>query len=132
MRDRSGNTAQVVLLGVGAYDIHGAIKPRVAKDALLCSDGARPFGFAAREIGLHHEALSARAGERMRDGVFHIQNVNAYDSRLKEWMRRFHDVSTRYLPHYLTWRDMIERLGEAATPATFVLDAVSRKSDSNT
>jgi hypothetical protein len=126
MRDRSGNTAQVVLSGLGAYDFHDAIKPHVTKDALLCSDGARPFAFTARKMGLHHEVLNARAGERMRDDVFHIQNVNAYDSRLKEWMRRFHGVSTRYLPHYLTWRHMIERLGETATPAGFVLDAVAR------
>jgi transposase-like protein len=132
MRDRSGNTTQVVLSGLGAYDFHDAIKPHVAKDALLCSDGARPFAFAAREIGLHHEALNTGAGERTRDDVFHIQNVNAWDSRLKEWMHRFHGVSTRYLSHYLTWRHMIERLGETATPAAFVLDAAGRKHDSNT
>lgn len=127
MRDRSGNTAQVVLSGLGAYDFHDAIKPHVAVDALLCTDGARPFGFAARKIGLHHEVLNTRAGERTRDDVFHIQNVNAYDSRLKEWMFRFHGVSTRYLPNYLTWRLTIERLGETATPMAFVLEATERK-----
>ena len=31
----------------------------------------------------------------------HINNVNAYHSRLKEWMRRFHGVATRNLPNYL-------------------------------
>ena len=29
----------------------------------------------------------------------HINNVNAYHSRLKEWMRRFHGVATRNLPN---------------------------------
>lgn len=126
MRDRSGNTAHAVLPGLTAPDFHEAIEPCVAADALLCSDGARPFAFAARKIGLHHEALNTRAGVRVREDVFHIQNVNAYDSRLKDWIRRFHGVATRYLPNYLTWRHMIERLGEAATPAAFVLDAVGR------
>jgi hypothetical protein len=70
--------------------------------------------------------------ERTRDDVFHIQNVNAWDSRLKEWMHRFHGVSTRYLSHYLTWRHMIERLGETATPVAFVLDAAGRKHQFNT
>lgn len=28
-------------------------------------------------------------------GVYHVQNVNAYDSRLKSWIRRFHGVATR-------------------------------------
>jgi hypothetical protein len=35
------------------------------------------------------------------DGAFHIQNVNAYDSRLKEWIRRFHGVATKYLENYV-------------------------------
>ncbi len=28
---------------------------------------------------------------------FHINNVNAYHGRLKEWMRRFHGVATKNL-----------------------------------
>ena len=27
--------------------------------------------------------------------------VNAYDSRLKTWTHRFHEVATAYLPNYL-------------------------------
>ncbi len=45
-------------------------------------------------------ALAISRGER-RQGVFHIQNVNAYHSRLKTWMRRFNGVATKYLPSYL-------------------------------
>ena len=132
MRDRSGNTAHEVLPGLTAPDFREAIEPHVAKDALLCSDGARTFSFATRKLGMLHEALNTGAGERIRDGVFHIQNVNAYDSRLKEWMHRFHGVSTRYLSHYLTWRHMIERFGEAATPSDFLLDAARRRRKFNT
>jgi hypothetical protein len=43
-------------------------------------------------------------------GIFHIQNVNAYHSRLKGWMERFHGVATRYLPNHLGWRRFLERL----------------------
>ncbi len=32
------------------------------------------------------------AGVRVINRVYHVQNVNAYGSRLKEWMRRFHGV----------------------------------------
>ena len=39
----------------------------------------------------------------MIDKVFHIQNVNAYHSRLKNWVRQFHGVATKYLDHYLGW-----------------------------
>jgi len=131
MRDRAGIMAHAVLPGLTGPDFREAIEPHIARDALLCSDGARTFQFAARVIGLHHERLNTVAGERVRE-VFHIQNVNAYDSRLKEWMQRFHGVSTRYLPNYLTWRRMIERLGDDANPAAFVLDAARPGNASNT
>ncbi len=51
----------------------------------------------------------------MIDKVFHIQNVNAYHSRLKGWMTRFHGVATKYLDHYLGWHrymDVTEELNE--------------------
>ena len=42
-------------------------------------------------------------------GIYHIQNVNAYDSRLKEWMKHFHDIATKYLDSYLRWMCLLER-----------------------
>ncbi len=57
-----------------------------------------------------HQAVSARK-PRVR-GAFHIQNVNAYDSRLKTWMIRFHGVATKYLKNYLGWRRLLERYRE--------------------
>ena len=43
----------------------------------------------------------------------HISNVNGYHGRLKEWLRPFHGVATKYLDHHLGWRRAIEALGEA-------------------
>ena len=60
----------------------------------------------------------------MVDNAFHIQNVNAYDSRLKRWMMRFHGVETIYLPNYLGWRRCLERFGRTLTPALFMSKAV--------
>jgi hypothetical protein len=31
----------------------------------------------------------------------HINNVNGYHGRLKEWLRPFHGVATEYPDHYL-------------------------------
>jgi len=42
-------------------------------------------------------------------GIFHVQNVNAYDSRLKEWMKHFHGVATKYLTSYLGWMRLLDR-----------------------
>ena len=42
----------------------------------------------AREKGLEHYRFKSDGKERVR-GVYHIQNVNSYHSRLKGWLNRF-------------------------------------------
>lgn len=42
-------------------------------------------------------------GKKPVNGVYHIQNVNSYHSRLKRWINRFNGVATKYLQHYLAW-----------------------------
>ena len=53
-----------------------------------------------------------------------LQHVNAYDSRLKQWIRRFNGVATHYLPNYLGWRRLIERCAAKLTPEIFLRHAV--------
>jgi hypothetical protein len=55
---------------------------------------------------------------------FHINNVNAYHGRLKEWLRRFHGVATKNLPNYLGWRRTLEVLGPNVTAADLILGAI--------
>jgi hypothetical protein len=80
----------------------------LAPDVVLCTDGSSALAAAARHIGLTHQALNMSSGPRTR-GPWHIQNVNAYHGRLKEWMRRFHGVATSYLASYLGWFRALDR-----------------------
>jgi hypothetical protein len=41
-------------------------------------------------------------------GAIHVQNVNAYHSRFRDWLSRFHGVATHYLPNYLGWRWVLD------------------------
>ncbi len=63
-------------------------------------------------------ALNIKAGVGVKERVFHIHNVNAYDSRLKGWVQRFNGVATRYLDSYPGWRRFLERHKEEAAGAT--------------
>ncbi|GEM_PF-6705925 len=65
--------------------------------------------------------LRAFPGRRRR--TLHINNINAYHGRLKEWMRRFHGVATANLPHYLSWRRAIDALGDRSTPEAWIRGA---------
>ena len=45
---------------------------------------------------------------------------------LKNWMRRFNGVATKYLGHYLGWRRLIERYRDTITPDLCLLEAIRR------
>lgn len=126
VRDRSGQTADFQLEKLDAVHVQQALGPLVDSDAVLCTDGAAVYAAFARSTGVTHLVVQARPGRRVREGAFHIQNVNAYHSRLKNWMARFHGVATRYLPNYLGWRRMLERYSAAITPACCLQEALGR------
>lgn len=128
VRDRSGQTADFRLERVDTQHIAAALGPLVEKDAVLCTDGATVYQAATRLLGLRHEAVNLTRGIRVKQGVFHIQNVNAYDIRLKEWMRRFHGVASKYLENYLGWRRLLERYRQAITPVDCLHEAIGRHS----
>lgn len=124
-RDRHGATVSGVMLDRSEASLKFHLVPVLAKDALLISDGAKAYGALARTLGIGHVGLNISVGERVRDGVYHIQNVNSYTSRLKDWMRRFRGVATRYLVNYLGWWRKIETLGDALTAQRLLLAAVA-------
>lgn len=64
---------------------------------------------AARALHVKHVALVTKRGER-KHGIFHVQTVNSYQGRLKEWMAPFRGVATKYLNRYLTWHIIHERV----------------------
>ena len=122
VRDRHGATLDQVLPDLEGPTFTRALRPVVAHDALLVSDGRAAYATFAGHAGIKHIALNASRGERTY-GSYHIQNVNAYISRLKHWMARSKGVATRYLPSYLGWRRMIERSSDL-TPAEILMQAL--------
>jgi transposase-like protein len=113
-RDRAGQTANWRLQADHAASVAAALKPLLAPDVLLCTDGSSTLASAARQMGVCHRPVNVSAGRRVIAGVYHIQNVNAFDSRLKRWLRRFNGVATRYLESYLGWFRGLDR--SATTP----------------
>jgi len=125
-RDRSGATADFLLEAVSKVCLSQVLKPRVNADAILCTDGSAAMAAAAKELGVHHEAMNLSAGERVR-GPWHIQNVNAYHGRLKGWMHRFRGVATSYLQSYLGWFRAIDRSPTSgSTPASWLAMALGQ------
>jgi transposase-like protein len=109
-RDRSGKTIDFVA-GKGALEA-AALKchllPKLAPDVILMSDANAAYKTFARQAHIRHEVINLSQGRRVR-GAVHIQNVNAYHSRFKTWLRHFNGVATRYLENYLGWRWAIDK-----------------------
>lgn len=108
-RDRNGRTLDYVT-GRGPLTkagLHQCLLPALDPDILLVTDANAAYRAFAKEAGISHEAVNLRAGIRTR-GALHVQNVNAYHSRFRTWLHRFHGVATRYLPNYLGWRCVLD------------------------
>ena len=107
-RDRSKETAHQLTTDQRTPVFKEFLKPLVAKDSILCSDGKTGYIWFARDEGIHHVVLSAKNRQFVQDGVYHIQNVNAYHSRLKRFLSCLRGVATRYLENYLSWLDYLD------------------------
>ncbi len=101
-RDRSGITMDCVVRTPNTETLCAVLKPFLPADTVLCTDGSKSLAGVARALGVEHHAVNVSAGVRV-DGPWHIQNVNAYHSRLKAWIAKFRGVATSYLPNYLGW-----------------------------
>lgn len=60
------------------------------------------YRYFAQEAQIAHDAINLNAGVRVK-GAVHVQNVNAYHGRFKQWLHRFHGVATGYPDNYLGW-----------------------------
>ncbi len=124
LRDRTGHTSDFVLEVANKRCVRPVLRSALAEDAVLCTDGSNMLATVARELGIEHHAVNTLRGERTR-GAWHIQNVNAYHGRFKEWLRRFKGIATSYLPHYLGWFRALDRNAQiGAQPAQLLALAV--------
>ena len=126
VRDRHGETADFILCDKSAHQIEPTLTPLLSKDVILCTDGMPTYRQIARHANIVHRPVNIAAGRRVKNNIYHIQNVNAYDSRLKQWMAKFHGVATRYLGSYLGWHRMIDRLGQCITPTICFLSSLGK------
>ena len=125
-RDRDGRTIDAVV-GKGALrpqHLHAHLQPRLARDVLLVTDAHSAYPAFARAAGISHEAVNASAGVRTR-GALHIQNVNAYHSRMRGWLIGFRGVASRYLSNYFGWRWALDGQ-RIATPEVFLRAALGK------
>jgi hypothetical protein len=110
-RDRSAATTDAVLSKLDRASVTAALDGVVTPDNQLCCDGGKAIVSFARKAKIPCCILPKPGGPRPEAPNLHINNINGYHGRLKEWLRPFHGVATEYLDHYLGWRRTVEALG---------------------
>jgi transposase-like protein len=123
-RDRQGATTDAVLPKLNRVSIDAALGGVVTSANEFCCDGGTAIVAFARHAGIAAHVLPMPGKPNPKAPDFHLNNVNAYHGRLKEWLRRFHGVATKNLPNYLGWRRTLEALGQNATSADMILGAI--------
>ena len=127
-RDRNGRTVDAVT-GRGALtaaQLERDLLPSLDPQALLVSDSHAAYRAFARKHRIAHQTVNLRAGVRVRHGLagaIHVQNVNAYHQRFKNWLLGFRGVASRYLPNYLGWRWALDG-GRVSSPEQLISIAI--------
>jgi len=110
--DRLGNKDfKVATRGrIGKKDLDKVLKGKLDRVDVLCSDGHRSYGAFAKANKLTHKKFNASKGQRTVDEIYHVQNVNNMDMRLRKFMGSFNGVATKYLQNYLNWFLVLEKI----------------------
>lgn len=104
--DRKGTLdLSVATMGrIEKKDIQNAIGNRISKGSILCTDGHVSYKGFAKDHNLTQVVLRANLKQHVKQGIYHIQNVNSLHNRVKKWIdSTFWGVSTKYLQNYMNW-----------------------------
>ena len=104
-----------------AEAVKAVLGGHVSAEATLCTDGDTSYRRFAKGNG--NALVQIKGGKGSVKGIYHIQHLNAYHSRLKTFLARLKGVSTKYLNNYLTWVNVLEGVcGGLAQKALTLID----------
>jgi transposase-like protein len=109
-RDRNKNTIYKII-GRGRpskAEIENGLSDKITDGSILCSDCLRAYTSYSHTHDLKHYRFKSD-GKRTK-GIYHIQNVNSYHSRLKSWLAHFKGVATKYLNGYLALFNFLDAI----------------------
>ena len=120
--DRKGKAiGRVAKLGkCSAAAVKAVLGGHVSAKATLCTDGEASYRKFSKGNG--NGLVQIKGGKGTVKGIYHIQHLNAYHSRLKAFLASFRGVSTKYLNNYLTWNNVMGAARSLAEKASTLMD----------
>lgn len=93
-----------------AENIKEAIGDRIAENSVFQCDGATAYNKMVEEKNCVKVVLNSHTDYNK---VYHLNTVNSLQSRLKEMLKHFNGVSTKYLNRYLAMFVALEQAGHS-------------------
>lgn len=81
-------------------DLERLFRDRIEDEAILCTHSHKSYIQFPQNLGI--ELQQIKSGKH-KEGIYHIQNINTFHSKLKKRMDRFNCVATKYLANYMYW-----------------------------
>ena len=123
-RDRNGATFDAILAQVDGASVSLALAGIVTPGNPLIGDGGKAIATFARRAGIAFHTVPSPGKPSPAAPHLHINTVNAYHGRLKQWLNRFNGVATKNLPNYLGWRRALEAWGDKLEPPSWIKGAI--------
>ena len=119
--DRSGSKdLKVATRGrISKKDLVNILKGKLYKAGVLCSD-SQSYGAFTKTNTIIHKKFNSSKRQRTVDKVYHVQNINNMDMRLRKFMDSFNGVATKYLQNYLNWFLVLEKIKNSTSKITTV------------
>ena len=108
--DRKGHSyGKIASLGrVATKNLHSVYDGKICPESTLCTDKMNSYVRFARSKNI--QLIQLKSGKEKR-GIYNIQKINNYHSKLKKFMNTFNGVSTKYLNNYLVWHTWFDMKG---------------------
>lgn len=90
-------------------DLERLYKGHICENSIICTDSHKSYIQFATDLKLDHKRIMRG---HYKNGIYHINHINSLHSKFKEWMLRFHGVSTKFLVNYLYWFKWLQNFSE--------------------
>jgi len=100
--------------------IENVFSMKFKEKSILCTDKESSYIKFSESLNIEHIQLKDFVSKKH---IYHIQTINSFHSRLKDFMRTFNGVSTKHLNNYLIWNSVISENSFRNTES-FIIDKV--------
>jgi transposase-like protein len=99
------------------------------KHCILCSDSHLSFQAYAKINNIEIKPIFVRRKEYVFEKIYHIQNVNRIHGQLKNWIKQFNGIATKYLQNYLNYFRLINLVKDQSQMAQYAISTIIERDD---